>query len=232
MNIMSPTQLPLLIPATPDYREAGFLTARTNEAARIWLDRTELWPERRLALWGDGAHGKTHLLRIWTGHHDAEWRDGAMLIGFPDIEAPGGIAIDNADRAEEAALLHLLNTAHDLNRPVLLAARAAPARWPVTLPDLASRLRAITAVEIEPPGDELLRGLLLRWLAQRRLVLDEALHQRLLIHLPRRAEVLRAAVARLDRDALISRRRTVSPAMLRAALAAAGDSPPTRRSDP
>jgi hypothetical protein len=62
--------------------------------------------------------------------------------------------------------------------------------------------------------------LLLHWLAERRLVADETLHDRLLLRLPRSPEMLRAAVARLDREALTSRRRTVTPGMVREAVAA------------
>ena len=125
--------------------------------------------------------------------------------------------------ADEAALLHLLNTARDLDCPVLLAARRPPADWATSLRDLGSRLRAITAVEVEAPDDELLRRLLMHWLAERRLVADESLHNRLLLRLPRSPDVLRAAVARLDRDALASRKRTVTSAMVREALAVGGD---------
>jgi chromosomal replication initiation ATPase DnaA len=114
----------------------------------------------------------------------------------------------------------LLNTAHDLSRSVLLAARQPPAHWATNLLDLGSRLRAITTVEIEAPDEELLRQLLLHWLAERRLVADESLHNRLLLRLPRSPDVLHAAVARLDQDALVSRKRTVTPAMVRDALAA------------
>jgi len=213
-------QLPLLIPTRRDYGEAGFLTAASNEAARVWLGRTEIWPDRRLALWGGEDRGKTHLLRIWAARTGAKVVDGPSLTGFPEVMSVAGAAVDDADRADEAALLHVLNTARDLGLPVLLAARLPPARWPVTLPDLASRLRAITAVEVEAPDDDLLRLLLLRWLAERRLVADESLHDRLLLRLPRSPEVLLAAVARLDQEALTSRKRTVTPAMVRDALAA------------
>lgn len=211
-------QLPLMIPSDPVYA-AEFLPAASNEAARAWLDQTEAWPDRRLALWGGADRGKTHLLRIWAERTGAEVMDGRTLTGLSGISARAGVALDDADAADEHALLHLLNTARDRDRPVLLAARAAPARWPVTLPDLASRLRAFVAVEVGAPGDELLRGLLLRWLTEHRLVADEALHNRLLTHLPRSPDILRAAVARLDRDALVSRRRKITPAMLSAALA-------------
>ena len=222
---MTSRQLPLLIPAAPVYDEASFLEAASNEDARTWLSRTEIWPERRLALFGDADRGKTHLSRIWAARTAAEVLDGPSLSGFPDISTVAGVAIDDADRADEAALLHLLNAARELGRPVLLAARMAPAHWNVRLRDLASRLRAITAVEISAPDDDLLRRLLIHFLAQRRLVADEALHSRLLLKLPRSPDVLRAAVARLDREALTSRRRSVTPAMVRQALDSLVDSP-------
>ena len=211
-------QLPLLIPGTPSYDAADFLHGASNAAARAWLERTETWPDRRLALWGAGGRGKTHLLRVWCARTGANYRDGAALTGFPALTSARGIAVDDADRANEPALLHLLNAARDAGWPVLLAARAAPARWPVALPDLASRLRAIAAAEIAAPDDDLLRRLLLRLLTEHRLSAEPALHEWLLTRLPRNPEALRAAVARLDHDALVSRRRTVSPAMLRAAL--------------
>jgi chromosomal replication initiation ATPase DnaA len=215
----------LQIPIQPAYDEASFLDAASNEAARTWLGRTELWPDRRLALWGDADRGKTHLLRIWIARTGADLIDGHALSGFPGVASPAGAAVDDADHADEAALLHLLNTAHDLDRPVLLAGRLPPARWAVTLPDLDSRLRAVTTVEVETPDDDLLRRLLLHWLTERRLIAHETLHGRLLLRLPRSPEVLRAAVARLDHDALVSRRRTVTPAMVAAAVAAVTQAP-------
>lgn len=217
---MTSRQLPLPIPGRSTYDEGSFIAAASNDAARTWLGRTEVWPDRRLALWGDADRGKTHLLRIWTERSGADLLDGRALNGFPVIASPAGAAIDDADHADEAALLHLLNTARDLERPVLLASRLPPARWAIALRDLDSRLRAINAVEIEAPDEVLLRLLLLRWLSERQLVADEALHDRLLLRLPRSPQVLRAAVARLDRDALTSRRRTVTPAMVVDALAA------------
>jgi chromosomal replication initiation ATPase DnaA len=214
-------QLPLPIPARHAYDEASFLAAASNEAARTWLGRTEVWPERRLILWGGEDCGKTHLLRIWAAASGADVIEGPGLFGFPEVTSAAGVAVDDANQAEEAALLHLLNAARDLGRPVLLAARLPPAQWTVGLRDLDSRLRAITAVEVGTPDDDLLRRLLLHWLAQRQLVADETLHDRLLLRLPRSPEVLRAAVARLDEEALTSRKRTVTSAMVRDALAGA-----------
>jgi chromosomal replication initiation ATPase DnaA len=196
-------QLPLPFLHQPTYAAADFLAAPSNEAALAWLDRTEAWPDHRLALWGEPGCGKTHLLRLWAGRRGAAVLTGAALHGLPAVPPAEGVALDDADAmAEEPALLHLLNAAREARLPVLLAARTPPARWPVRLPDLTSRLRAVTAVEIMPPEDSLLRALLLRLLADRQLAVTESLQDWLLLRLPRSPGALREAVARLDHAAL------------------------------
>jgi chromosomal replication initiation ATPase DnaA len=115
------------------------------------------------------------------------------------VELARGLAIDDADRvADEAVLLHLLNRARDEEAQVLIASRSPPSRWPISLPDLASRLRAVTTVRIGPAEPELLRALLFRLLADRRLKLPETLQARMLLRLPRTAAALRDAVDQLD----------------------------------
>jgi chromosomal replication initiation ATPase DnaA len=72
----------------------------------------------------------------------------------------------------------------------------------VRLPDLASRLRAVTSVEIKPPEDSLRCALLLRLLADRQLAVRPDVQDWLLLRLPRSPAALREAVARLDQAAL------------------------------
>ncbi|MBV9786260.1 MAG: chromosomal replication initiator DnaA [Acidisphaera sp.] len=190
-------QLGLPFAHTPAFAE--FLPAPSNEAARRWLTRCAEWPEGRLALWGEAGCGKTHLLHLWAG---AVPLAGPALRGLPEI-AGERLAIDDADACpDEPALLHLLNAAAEAGTPALLAARTPPSRWPVRLADLQSRLRAITAVEIGPPEDALLKALLERLLAERQLPVAPALQEWLLLRLPRTAGAVREAVARLDAAAL------------------------------
>lgn len=193
-----PPQLALPFPHQPSYRADELLHAPSNEAAIAWLDRTWDWPGGQLALWGQAGCGKTHLLHVWAT------RAGAALLQppLPDsgFQRPAvAMALDDADRCAEQPLLHTLNAAREANLPVLLAARLPPARWPVRLPDLTSRLRAITAVEIGPLEEPLLRALLMRLLAERQLAVQPSLQEWLLLRLPRTPGAVRAAVERIER---------------------------------
>jgi chromosomal replication initiation ATPase DnaA len=204
-------QLNLSIFPAPRFAEGDFRHAASNADAWAWLRRTPDWPNHRLALWGEAGCGKTHLLHIWARRTGAQVHAGATLSGLPDIP-PSGLALDEADAvADERALLHLLNASGEAGLPVLLAARAPPARWAVRLPDLASRLRAMTAVGIGPPEDSLLRALLARLLADRQLRLPQPVQDWLVHRLPRSAAALCDAVARLDAAALDQHRNITMP---------------------
>jgi chromosomal replication initiation ATPase DnaA len=197
-------QLALPFGFTAHYDAASFLEDDSNAAARAWLDAP--WPEGRLALWGGGGSGKTHLLHVWTARTGAIFMPGpglrtSMLQGLLETPAAGGLAVDDADHAPEEPLLQLLNAAREAGRPVLLAAREAPSRWHTALPDLASRLRATAAVALDAPDDAMLRALLARLLAER-LAVPQAIQDWMLLRLPRHPAALREAAARLDRAAL------------------------------
>ena len=192
-------QLALPFAHSPRYEAAGFLSAASNAEALAWLDHTPDWPRGRLAIWGPAGSGKTHLLHLWSE------RLGASLLPGPSLrftvpERP--LAIDDADASAGDPMLNTMTSAGVAGLPVLLAGRDPPSRWPARLPDLASRLRALTAVQIRPADDALLRALIARLLAERQMVVSEAVQEFLLLHLPRTPSAIREAVARLDRAAL------------------------------
>jgi chromosomal replication initiation ATPase DnaA len=196
-------QLILKFPPMQRFAAADFLPAPCNEAALTWLARTQEWPNRRLALWAEAGNGKTHLLHIWAERAGAALLRGPSLHGLPDLPPCGGVALDEADAAvDEQVLLHLLNAAYEAGLPLLMAGRAPPSRWGTRLPDLASRLRAVSTVEIEAPDDTLLRALLVRLVSDRQVAVPEAVHEWLLRRLPRTPAALREAVERLDEAAL------------------------------
>lgn len=198
-------QLSLPFADRAGYDAADFVASPSNQAALTWLARDE-WPDRRLALYGPAGCGKTHLLHVWVHHRGGTLLSGRTLRDLTGAPQTGCLALDDADQVSDPELLlHLLNTARDRGLTMLLASRPAPARWSVTLPDLASRLRALCAVEIADPDDDLLDMLLIRALSLRQLDIPVTARTWLLRHLPRTASGMLEAVRRLDAESLIRR---------------------------
>jgi chromosomal replication initiation ATPase DnaA len=189
------------------YVPQDFLLAAANAQACAWLDTPQDWPGARLALYGEEGTGKTHLLHLYAARRNAVFLSGSAVRDFLDLPK-AAIVIDDADTAPDAeSLLHLLNAAAERGLPVLLAARTPPARWSTCLPDLQSRLRATTAVELGQPDEALLRSLLARLIADRQLRVDEPVQDYLLARLPRTGAAMREAAARLDRASLAAGKR-------------------------
>ncbi len=208
------------------YDAAGFMPAPANAEALAWLGRVQDWPNLRLAIYGPEGLGKTHLLHVFASRHAAMLLPGEAVRQLIDLPGDGGLAIDDADAAPEPeALLHVLNAAAEARLPVLLAGRSAPAHWPVTLPDLASRLRAMVSVELGQPDDEFLKILLAGMLAQRQLRVEPEVQAYLLARLPRHGGALRDAACCLDRLSLAAG-RAVSRALAAEMLARMGAAEP------
>jgi chromosomal replication initiation ATPase DnaA len=199
-----PRQLPLPLPHTESHDPADLLEDDSNREALAWLRRPEQWPNGRLALAGPPATGKTHMLRGLAAGRGWPVLDGTGLRGLPEVPADAaGLALDDADCVpEEASLLHLINICAERGQRLLVAGREPPARWPVALPDLRSRLRATAVAGVRPPEDALLAALLHKHFADRQLRLDPALAAWLLPRLPREAAAVAEAASRLDRAAL------------------------------
>ncbi len=201
-------QLALPFPVRHWLTDATFVRGAANADATAWLAHPETWPTRRLAVHGPAGTGKTHLLHAFAERHAGILLPGLALRHLVGLPHAGPIAIDDAELTPEPeTLLHLLNAAAEAGYPVLLASRAPPAAWPTPLPDLASRLRAITTVALGLPDDPMLEALLGCLAAQHQLRLDPHVQTYLLARLPRDAATLREAACRLDRASLAHGRR-------------------------
>jgi chromosomal replication initiation ATPase DnaA len=196
-------QLPLPFQHQPRFEVHDFIRACSNQAALAWLETD--WPERRLALFGPKGCGKSHLLHVWAQQTGAMLLSGQALTDLDGVPQDGALALDDADAVrDETLLFHFLNTASDRHLRLLFSCHTPPSRWPVHLPDLSSRLRAITVVEVGQPDDDLLQALLIKLMADRQLMISPTVQKWLLLRLPRSPAVLREAVARLDRESLVS----------------------------
>ena len=201
-----PRQLTLDLDHAESFARDDFLDGPPNAAALALIDNWPDWPSRMVALVGPEGSGKSHLASIWAAQAGAR-RIAARALVERDVPAAlvtGALVVEDAAGAafDETAMFHLLNLAREERAFLLLTARMAPASWSVRTPDLASRLKALPVVALAPPDDALLRALLVKLFADRQLGVDEPLIGYVATRIGRSFADARAAVARLDREAM------------------------------
>jgi chromosomal replication initiation ATPase DnaA len=214
---LRPRQLALALDHAESFARENFLAGPPNEAALAWIERWPDWPDRLTLLIGPEGAGKSHLAAVWARAAGARFIAGRALKDpqqLPAALATGALVVEDLapGRFDERALFHLINLAREERAYVLMTARSAPAGWGIETADLVSRLRAMPAVALAAPDDALLRAVIVKLFADRQLAIEENLVAFLVTRIERSFTAARAAVERLDREAL-SRRRSVTRAL-------------------
>ena len=208
-------QLTFDLPRRIALSRTDFLVSDSNAAAVGWIDRWPDWPCRALALHGPVGCGKTHLVHVWCAQTAGVIVPGEALSEEVVVrlvaERRHRIAIDDADRACEHALLHLYNFCMETRGGLLVTARQPPASWTVVLPDLDSRLRAVLAIGIGLPDDALLGAVLVKHFADRQLRVAPEVIAYLLTHMERSFAAAAELASRLDLASLRDSRAITVP---------------------
>jgi chromosomal replication initiation ATPase DnaA len=159
---------------------------------------------------GPEGSGKSHLAAIWAAEAGARSVAAHTLTpaNVPGELATGALVVDDLDPAtfDDRALFHLLNLAREDEAHILMTGRAPPSAFPVELRDLRSRLRAVPTVTLAPPDDHLFKALIVKFCADRQMIVDEALVGYLATRIERSFAAARQAVELLDGEALRQRR--------------------------
>lgn len=210
-------QLALGFVSNPAMGGADFLVAESNAGAVRWLRQWPFWPTPTLIIHGHEGCGKTHLARAFAARIGAPVLPAHQLSGIDPLTvlagAPGAV-IDDADACAgegERALLHLVNAVAEAGCTLLLTARRPPSQWPIALADLSSRLNAATSVMIAEPDDALMRAVLGKLFVERQLRVGEEVLSYILARIERSVGAAGLLVARLDGEALATRRPVTIP---------------------
>jgi chromosomal replication initiation ATPase DnaA len=205
----APRQLAFELDPRENFSREDFLRGPGNAAALELVESWPNWPARTIALIGPEGSGKSHLAAIWAGAAGGRRLASRALneAAVPAALSTGALVIERAgpddlNDVDERAMFHLLNLAQEQRAFLLVTARTAPSSWPIGLPDLASRLRALPVVTLAAPDDAMLRAVLVKLFADRQLAVDDGLISYLMVRIERSFAAARAVVAELDREAL------------------------------
>lgn len=211
---MSGRQLPFDLPSRRAMGAADFVTSTSNAAALALIDAWPSWPGPVLAIHGPTGCGKTHLGHVWQ----EKVGDKALFLAAPHTlpELPDRpCLILDEPLLDETVFFHLLNRIKNEGGALLILSREAPARWPVKLPDLASRLKALPAVEVAAPDDALLAAVLVKHFADRQINVAPEVIDYLLRQMERSFAAAADIADRLDRAALAEGRAITVPLVKR-----------------
>ena len=203
---VQPRQLAFALPHAESLTRDNFLEGPANAAGLALIDSWPEWPNRVMLLVGPQGCGKSHLAAIWAEQSGARSISAHALtaVAVPGALVTGALVVEDLrpGDVDERALFHLMNLAREDEAFVLITAREPPSSFEVELRDLRSRLRAVPAVTLLPPDDQLFRALIVKSCADRQLPIDETVVSYLASRIERSYAAVRQTVELLDSEAL------------------------------
>ena len=214
-------QLVLDMPFRTALGREDFLVGACNADAVAMIDRFPDWRTPVLVVIGPAGSGKTHLAHVFAERSGATISEARTLddAAVPTLLDRGAAVIEDvAAPLDERALFLLVDSAQRQRIPLVLTSRSAIGDWPITRPDIVSRLKLATVVLVSLPDDALISGLFVKLFADRQLTVSPDVIRYLVTRIERSFTAVRELVDRLDQRSL-ALRRPITTSLAREALA-------------
>lgn len=195
----------------------NFIVSGCNEAAFKAIMSWPEWLYFALYLYGPKGCGKSHLAALFAQKIMASKakifeiktlkaeKIKRMSVEKLFEESPYIIIDDLNESVDNEALFHIYNYYRDNGGNILFLAERAPKHINFKLPDLASRMRAVPAIEISEPDDEMLSVLLFKLFDDRQIKVAPDVLKYALKYMTRSFEYAQKLVAETDRISLIKK---------------------------
>ncbi|MDQ0562101.1 chromosomal replication initiation ATPase DnaA [Rhizobium mesoamericanum] len=221
-------QLPLAFSHDAATGRDDLLISERLAAAVSVVDAWPHWSSPIVILAGPVGSGKSHLAKIWKDRSGAVEIHPKTGANAAVDAANGSVLFEDVDRLgfDDTELFHVINSVRENGHSLLMTSRIWPMSWPVELPDLRSRLKAATVVEIGEPDEELLSQVIVKLFADRQLNIDDKLVLYIVNRMERSLNAAQMIVDRLDRLAL-SRGTKITRVLTAEVLNELGNSEPS-----
>ena len=224
-------QLPLDLDFMPAQGRDDFIISDCNRLAAEWIDRWPDWPGQFsvLNIVGPPASGKSHLGDVWQSASKAALLEPEMTVDVgnavdaADVDHPGAdhpgdgsgqVILDHpqpGDSSVEEALFHRFNALADGGHSMLILSRQPVAQMDWQLADLASRMRSVNLVRLDPPDDALLRALMEKYFADRQLAVMPAVLDYMVARIERSFAAVQIIAGAMDKASLAQQRALTMP---------------------
>lgn len=206
-----PKQLLLSFPPRISMGRDDFLVGASNQAAFELIKASPNWSEPIQLILGPAGSGKTHLVEIWAEANEAFVARDRFLTSDVLLAMENGRAValelGSAACIDERAVFHVLNMARQSGSTLLMTARGDWEEWVVTVPDVVSRMRAVSPTVLGSPDEGLLKQVMVKLFADRQTSVDMVVLEYALLRLERSFEAANLFVSACDEIALQSGRK-------------------------
>jgi chromosomal replication initiation ATPase DnaA len=214
-------QLPLELPFRQLVGRDDFIVSDCNALALASIDQWPNWQGgcRALNIVGPPGAGKSHLAAIWQSMVQNSQRLTGLAAG-QRLPSPEFYVLDEVafSRAwNEEALFHCFNRCAGNTGGILLLSQMPVGQMDWQLPDLLSRMRAVSLAKIDLPDDNLLFALLDKYFADRQMMAPPAMLSYLIQRMERSFTAVRKLGAALDHRS-IAEKKPLSVALARRVL--------------
>lgn len=206
-------QLYLDFPIRENYFSEDFYISSANKKALETVQQWPNWGEGSFSkirlLYGEHGSGKTHLAYIWKNMSNAKLLNENNIRDLYFKEK--ALVLENIEQVEQEALFHLINVTQEKGQFLLLTSGVSPGKLKILLPDLRSRILAITSIAIDSPDSDLLKAVLLKQLSDRALVMNIAAIDYIIPRIDRSFVKLISLVNKLEAYSKMSKRPITIP---------------------
>lgn len=158
-----------------NYNSEEFILSTSNHEAYDWLAK---WPNenstyKTLIMYGVIGSGKSHLSNIWLKRNEARYiysEQFEKIISCDLLESNSKYLCEDIERiSDEVMFFNFINYANRKNSYILFTSNKNPKDITFKLPDLESRILSIPTVKINPPDDDMLKMILIKFFSDRQL---------------------------------------------------------------
>lgn len=205
-------QLGFDLPSVPALDRSDFMVAPSNAVAVSMIENWKSWNGRKFILSGPTGSGKTHLVHVWSALSGATIIDANTLKNSDVLNlSENNLAVEDVpqiagDVISEEALFHLHNILIAEGRSLLMTGQGQPNHWPITLPDLQSRIAATQTATLDAPDDALLSGVIAKMFSDRQITPKADVIPYLIRRIDRSFAAAQQAVELLDKVSLAEKR--------------------------
>ena len=206
-----------------EFREAqdreNYIVGVTNLEAVKWIDQYPRWKDNGLIIEGPKDSGKSHLVRVW------QKKSNCNILSSEDINKEltnardkKNIAIEDVHLIENYEfLLHLINYKKEKNLNFLLTSRKSILSLNIHLNDIKSRLLEMPKVLISLPTDEIIKGLILKLMKDKGILVDYKLVLFMMNRIERSYEGVNTFIGKLNKISL-EKKKKITMSIIKEAL--------------